>query len=117
MKSQGFSLIELLVVIALIGLISVIALPSMSSYFRVSLNSATREIASTVKEAYNSAVIKGETYRIVYDIKKAEYWVESGPRNALLDTEQSREKEDRRKRFAKASDAPPPSAFKMDKLI
>jgi prepilin-type N-terminal cleavage/methylation domain-containing protein len=114
---KGFSLIEVLVVMAIVALISIMAMPSISSYFQVSLNSATRDIASTVKEAYNSAVVRGNVYRLVYDIGKAQYWVESGPPNVLLDTKESLEKEERRKRFARLSEAPPPSAFNLDKGV
>src|SRR6478735_6037205 len=51
--SRGYTLVELLVVIALIALISVFSLPNISSIFKLSLNTATRELASVVKEAYN----------------------------------------------------------------
>jgi prepilin-type N-terminal cleavage/methylation domain-containing protein len=78
-SSRGFTLIELLVVVALIALISAMVMPSVSSYFQVSLNSATRDIASIVKESYNSTVLTGRVYRVVYDFKKAQYWSESVP--------------------------------------
>ena len=40
-RQRGFTLIELLVVIALIAVISALVIPSVSSYFQVSINSAT----------------------------------------------------------------------------
>jgi prepilin-type N-terminal cleavage/methylation domain-containing protein len=69
----GFTLIELLVVVALIALISAMVMPSVSSYFQVSLNSATRDISSVVKESYNSTVLTGRVYRVVFFFKKAEF--------------------------------------------
>src|SRR4051812_11821763 len=78
-NQAGFTLIEMMVVIGIIVLMSVIAMPSVSSYFQLSLNSATRDIATTVKEAYNSAVITGKVFRLVYDMKDQSFWVENGP--------------------------------------
>jgi len=114
---QGFTLTELLVVIGLIGVMSVFALPNISSIFKVSLNSATREVASAVKEAYNATIMTGKVHRMVYDLKQNQYWVEVGPASVLLDTDASREKEERRKRFAKDEDSTPPPSFQVEKRI
>jgi prepilin-type N-terminal cleavage/methylation domain-containing protein len=115
---SGFTLIELMVVVALIALISVMALPSISSYFQVSLNSTTRELASTIREAYQTTLITGKLHRVVYDLKAGQYWVESGPNTATLDTKESREREERRKRLRfggkPAEDQP---AFSIDKSV
>ena len=112
---QGFTLIEVLVVIALIAVIAAIALPSVSSYFQVSINSATRDIAGKVKEAYNSTVLTGRVYRLVYDLKENTYWVESGPTSVLLDTEESSKKSE----YRKLHDVKHPEAspFSIDKMI
>lgn len=116
-QDRGFTLVELLVVVALIALVTVLALPGVSSYFKVSLNSATRELASVIKESYNSAVMTGNVHRLVYDLKKNEYWVEVGPPTVLLDTAESAEREERRKRFRKASEKEPPSGFSIAKGV
>jgi prepilin-type N-terminal cleavage/methylation domain-containing protein len=118
-SSRGFTLIELLVVVALIALISAMVMPSVSSYFQVSLNSATRDIASIVKESYNSTVLTGRVYRVVYDFKKAQYWSESGPPNVLLDTEESKKKAEERARHSRSDEVPQDSSssFSMDKTI
>ena len=65
--------------VAIIALVSVFALPTVSGYFRTSLNSVTRELASSVREAYNATVITGNVHRMVYDIENGRFWVESGP--------------------------------------
>jgi prepilin-type N-terminal cleavage/methylation domain-containing protein len=116
-SERGFTLIELLVVVALIMLISLFALPSISSYFGVSLNSAARDLATTMKEAYNATVVTGKVHRLVFNLKDNTYWAEVGPATALLDTKESKEKEERHKRFAKASAEAPPSGFSMDTSV
>jgi prepilin-type N-terminal cleavage/methylation domain-containing protein len=116
-SSRGFTLIELLVVVALIGLISIFALPSVTNFFKLSLNSTTREMASLVKEAYNSTVMTGKVHRLVYDLKENQFWVESGPGTILLDTNESREAEKRRKRFAQTNEQPEPTAFALERSV
>ncbi len=114
---HGFTLIELLVVIALGALITTVALPSISNYFKLSLNTVAREIGSTVKEAYNSTALTGKVHRLVYDLNENTYWAEEGPATLLLDTAETREKEERKKKFAKDSEKEPPSQFSLDKTI
>ncbi len=114
---SGFSLIEMLIVIALMAVITLVAAPSISSVLRISLNSATREIASVIKEAYNSAVVTGRVYRVAYDLDKEMYWVESGPATLLLETAESKEREERRRKIAGPDYKPPVSKFSIDKSV
>ena len=108
----------MVVVVAMIALMSILVIPKVSSYFQISLNSASREMATAVKEAYNSTILTGRVFRMVYDIKANSYWVESGPSTALLDTAESKEKEERRKRFFKTEGKEEEhSAFSLDKSI
>ncbi len=116
----GFTLIELMIVVALIALISAVTLPSLSSQMRISMNSATRELAGLIKETYNASQMTGKVHRIAYDLKKQEFWVESGPLGTLLETEESRTKAERRRRFMKEEDIEKEansSGFALDKAI
>ena len=115
--APGFTLIELMVVVAIIGLVSVVVMPRIGGYFKLTLESATRELATTIKETYNSTIISGKVNRLVYDFKERQYWVETGPANALLDTKESKERDARRKRFTKATDKPPASEFTLNKRV
>ncbi|OFZ53490.1 MAG: hypothetical protein A2428_08025 [Bdellovibrionales bacterium RIFOXYC1_FULL_54_43] len=101
---------------AIIGMMTVVALPTLTSYFQLSLNSAAREIATTIKEAYNSTVITGKVHRMAYDLKKNTYWVESGPTTALLDTKETLERDQRRKRFMREEEKPA-SPFSIEKSV
>lgn len=113
----AFTLVELLVVVALIGLIAFFSLPTISSMMKVSISSATRELASTIKEAYNSSVVTGKVHRLAYDLEKNQFWVESGPSTLLMDTSESKEKEARRKKFAKPGEEKPKSVFSLEKSV
>ena len=116
-SAGGFTLLEMLIVVVMIVLIFLLALPSITSFFKVSLNSATRDLASVIKEGYNAAVITGKVYRVAYDLKENTFWVEVGPVDALLQTKESKEKEEARKKFRRPDDKKEKSEFQMDKLI
>ena len=116
-EQKGFTLIELLVVIALMGLLTLFAIPSISSFFKLSMGTTAREMASIIKEAYNSAVMTGKVHRLVYDLKTGEYWVESGPNSLLLDTSETRELEERRKKFSRHSEGQKPPSFSLEKTV
>lgn len=92
---SGFTLVELLIVIAIIGLVGGMSLPSISGVFKISLSSSTREIASLIKEAYNTTMMTKKVHRIVFDLKTGEYWMEMGPAQYLMDTESSKAREKR----------------------
>ncbi len=92
-KRAGFSLIELLIVVAILGLVGIIAIPSISNTFRFSIKSTARELATLIKDASNSAQITGKIHRLVYDMKNQQYWVESSSESTLLTSEESKQYE------------------------
>jgi len=117
-SQQGFTLIEMIVVVAIIALMSVFFLPNLSSYFQLNLNSATRTMASTIKETFNQTALTSRVFRLAYDLKKNEYWVEGGPGTILLDTSNTREKADRLKKLStKIGVTVESSPFSMDKSV
>lgn len=114
---SGFTLTEILVVLALIVLASAVAIPTISSYFRASLDSVSRTLASTIRDGYNSTIVTGNIHRLVYDIDKGQYWVESGGPGVLLDSANSQERKAQQKKWAR-SDAPEEaSPFKLEKSV
>ena len=105
-----------MIVVAIIAMVSALAIPSITSYFQVSLTSASRQIAGTIKETYNATVITGQVHRLAYDLKESTYWVETGPNNVLLDTKESKEREARKKRIGH-NEKPVASPFNLDKTV
>ena len=114
---RGFTLIEIMLVLMIISLIVAMAAPSIGSYFQVSISSAGRELASVIKETYNTTMVTGRVHRVAYDFKDGTYWAESGPADALLETKESKEKEARKKRFLKEGEAKSSPGFSMEKGI
>jgi prepilin-type N-terminal cleavage/methylation domain-containing protein len=91
--SRGFSLIELMIVVAIIGLVGMIAVPTISNTFRFSVQSSAREIATLIQDSVNSAQITGRVHRLAYDLKNDQFWVESTSEFTLMRSDESREKE------------------------
>ncbi len=88
-----------MVVVALMALIAGMAVPSISNVFKISLGSTSRDIATTVRYAYNAAMMTKKVHRLVYDLKDHRYWVEVGPPNLLMDTDETRAKAERARKF------------------
>jgi type II secretion system protein H len=116
-REAGFSLIELLIVVAILGLVAVVAVPSITNTLRFSVQSSAREIATLIKEASNAAQITGKIYRVVYDIKNDQFWAESSNEQTLLKSEESEAIEkDRSKIFDKPEDKKK-SGFNQDPIL
>lgn len=93
---SGFTLIEILIVIMLIGLIMGLGLPTLGVGLKVNIEKSAREMANTIRTAYDESVLKGTVYRIAIDLDKNEYWVEAGSRDFLMLTQEQQDQERRR---------------------
>lgn len=71
-RAAGFSLIELLVVIGIIAIMSAVAMPRISQYFRnYQISSAVREVSGEITAARNRAVMKNVNFGSVFYITSA----------------------------------------------
>lgn len=86
-----------MIVVFILGLVGIIAIPSISNTFRFSVKSSAREIATLIKDTANSAQVSGRIHRIAWDLKNSQYWVESTSETALLKSEESRKAERERR--------------------
>lgn len=66
----GFTLLELSVVLFIMAILLGIALPRFSNFFESDLQKETRRIAAVLSQLRLEAILKGESYRLVFDSKE-----------------------------------------------
>ena len=75
-KNKGFTLIELSVIVFIIGLMGLYVLPNIGDrLFHTQTKFSLRRIAGNIKEVFNRAAIKRQTYYFFIDFDKNRYWV------------------------------------------
>ena len=68
MRERGFTITELMVVVAIVGVLTVVATPSLSRWLTsIRMESTTREIASTLQLARVKAITQNTSIRIDFD--------------------------------------------------
>ena len=73
---KGFTLIELILVLVIIGFLTSLVAPAITSLAGLKLKTATRKMAAGLRYARSQAVTTGSEYQVVFDIEKGEMIVE-----------------------------------------
>lgn len=74
--SAGFSLIEVLMVIALMGIIFVLVIPNFNIVPSTEASAKINGLAGDIRAAYDMAVLHRKPFRLVFEFKTADYWLE-----------------------------------------
>lgn len=74
-SAAGFTILEILVVILIIGAITGIAIPRLSTLLAADLKSAARKLGGGIQFCFNEAVIKQASVRLMFNLDSGEYWL------------------------------------------
>lgn len=75
--SLGFTLIELVFAMVIMGLITKVALPQISSVFRANMRTGATRVASYFHSAYDHAVMRHERIRVSFNPENGKFWAEA----------------------------------------
>lgn len=79
--SSGFTLLEIILVLAIMGAIAAVILPSIGLTIGSRMSMSLRELAGTMRGAYDNSILSGRMNRLVLSLRTGEYWVEAAPFN------------------------------------
>jgi len=79
-KNRGFTLFELILVISLMAFIFVVAIPNFSLRTTAEAQTNVNKLAADVRAAFDTAVLMGKPYRMVFSLVSGEYWLETTDR-------------------------------------
>ncbi len=94
---QGLTLIEILVAIAIIGVLTLVAVPTLGGMLDVQQRAAARELAQTYIWLVDEAKLRNVSFRIRYNLDRNTWKVEMGDPDTLVygDPEQRKEAEEK----------------------
>ena len=88
LNNSGFTLLEIIIVITLMMGLMVYALPNINT--SVDYITKLNTLASTIKSAFDTAVLTGRSYRLVVELDSGDYWLEETPeKNFKISTDQT----------------------------
>jgi type IV fimbrial biogenesis protein FimT len=87
-NSKAFTLTELMIVISIMGLIAVLSVPNYNRFMMGwRLNGETQQLASALRTARSSAIMKNIDVVFTFDPDRGTYsWFEDNNRNGSLDS-------------------------------
>ena len=104
-RARGFTLVEILLVLAIIGMVMALGLPAIQRVTYQRVNSTTRKFVGLIRTIRNDAVLLNNIYRLVIDLDRKLYWVESQREQKQLVEDDPQVKKSKKKK----GDEPPPN--------
>lgn len=80
----GFTIIEILLVIALMGVILLLAVPNFNIVPGTEAAQKVGNLLGDIRAAYDMAVLHRRPYRLVFEFKSGDYWLEEADREQFL---------------------------------
>lgn len=80
----GMTLVEIMVALAIIGIVSAVAIPSLSGVFDVQQRASARDIARLYQFMLSEAALRDVTFRVAYDLDGGSWKVEVGDPDTLV---------------------------------
>ncbi|MEM7494900.1 MAG: prepilin-type N-terminal cleavage/methylation domain-containing protein [Myxococcota bacterium] len=84
---RGFSLLEVAAALLLFAIVAALAIPSLRSVTGADLRASVSQLQGVVQDVYNRAALSDRVHRLVIDLDKQQYWVESTKEQWLLPKE------------------------------
>jgi general secretion pathway protein H len=75
-RGNGFTLIELILVLVIMGLLTALVTPAITSLTGLKLKAAARKVAAGLRYARSQAVATGSDYQVVFNLEKGEMTIE-----------------------------------------
>ena len=74
---SGFTLIEILIVISLIAFVYSVAMPNLGVTSNSEIATKLGRLNSDIRAAYDTAVLSNRPYRLVFQLRSGDYWLET----------------------------------------
>ncbi len=92
-KTRGFSLLEIMIVLLLVGIFTLIAVPSFNALTHGDLKKTANQMVGLIRDSYSRSSLSGKTVRIVFDLDSRKYCVEESADTVRIQTQEDEEKE------------------------
>jgi len=77
-EDKGFTLIELILVLVIIGFLTALVTPAITSLTGLKLKTTARRVAAGLRYARSQAVTTSSDYQVIFNLEKGEMTIECG---------------------------------------
>lgn len=81
---RGLTLLEVMITVAIMLLVTAVMVPSMSAYWMLEQRASAKEIALVYELLHDEAILRNETYRLVFDLDGGKWFVEKSTGAATI---------------------------------